>query len=374
MNGPIDVSTSYELGRRLAGSLPQSAQASPQVVLGLLSDLVGDEQELLAPLRHLVGLPGFSPLLKKASTGTGLQVRDALLQSISQTYSSAVVIALGQFLDGFLALPVGSTPPIHPKPEAKSTQQFPDPGASSNPCTSSASDPSISVQRGSKLRGFRNRLLILAVVTALATATTTAVVMRSGVLCPVGLSCSPGSSLAVLQGLDAAAKFAQSMNKATSLKAYGQALKALQDQLSLLNALAPNGSGLSADQSKRLANLQSQASLGSSRLTKEQLDQDRIQQMSIELDALGKLELGQELQARHAHAASSLGAISPTSFSYAKAKELQNRLDGIWDAATKHNFGAQGPSTAGGGSSANQRPEKPPSSEAEAVIRSEPLF
>jgi len=373
MNGPINHSKSYELGSRLAGFLTHSGQDTPQVVMGLLSDLVGDEQDLLVPLRHLVGLPGFSLLLKKAGTRTGLQGRDALLQSISQTYSSSVVIALGQFLDGFLALPEGSTPPIHLKLETKSTQQCPGLGASSNPYTSSASDPSILVQRGSKLRGFRNRFLVLSVVTALATATT-AVVLRSGVLCPVGLSCSPGSSLAVLQGLDAAAKFAQSMNKATSLKAYGQALKALQDQLSLLNALAPNGSILSADQSKHLANLQSQASLGSSRLTKEQLDQDRIQQMSIELDALGKLELGQELQARHAHAASSLGAISPTSFSYAKAKELQNRLDGIWDAATKHNFGAQGPSTAGGGSSANQRPQQPPSSGAEAAIRSEPLF
>ena len=373
MNGPIDLSTSYELGRRLAGSLPHSGQASPQVVLSLLSDLVGDEQELLAPLRHLVGLPGFSPLLKKASTGTGLQGRDALLQSISQTYSSAVVIALGQFLDGFLALPVGSTPPIHPKPEAKTRQQCPGPGAPANPYTMSASDPSILVQREAKSRGFRNRLLVIAVVTALATVST-AVALRSGVLCSVGLGCSPGSSLAVLQGLDAADKSGQLMDTAMSLKAYGQALKGLQDQLSLLNDLAPNGSGFSADQSQQLVRLQSKASQGRSRLSKEQLDKDRLQQLTIEVDALSNLELGQELQARYAHAASSLGAISPTSFSYAKAKELQNRLDGIWDAANKKNSGAHAPSREGGGSSANQQPARPPSSGAEAAIRSEPLF
>jgi hypothetical protein len=113
--------------------------------------------------------------------------------------------------------------------------------------------------------------------------------------------------------------------------------------------------------------LQSKASQGRSRLSKEQLDQDRLQQLTIEVDALSNLELGQELQARHAHAASSLGAISPTSFSYAKAKELQNRLDGIWDAANKQNSDAHAPSREGGGSSANQRPARPPSSGAEAA-------
>jgi hypothetical protein len=373
MSSPIELSKSYEIGSRLAGYLPQSGQASPQVVLGLLSDLVGDEQALLAPLRHLVGLPGFSPLLKKAGTGTGLQGRDALLQSISQTYSSSVVIALGQFLDGLLALPVGSTPPSHPKPAANSKQQPPGPSASANPYTSSPPAPSISIQQGSQTKGSTIRLLVLAVVTALATATT-ALALRSGAFCSFGLGCAPGSSLTVLQGLDAAAQAGQSMDTATSLAAYGQALKALEDQLSSLNDLTPNGSGLTPDQSQRLASLQAQASKGSSRLSKERLDQDRLQQLSIEVDALSQLEPGQELQRRHTQAASSLGAISPTSFTYPKAKELQNRLDGIWDAANKQNSGTHTPSTPGGGSSANQRPAPPPSSGTEGSMRSEPLF
>ena len=386
MSSPIDPSRSYEVGSRLAGYLPASKTAIPQVVLGLLSDLVGDEQALLAPLRHLVSLPGFSDLLKRAGTGTGLHERDALLQTIAQTYSSTVVIALGQFLDGFLALPVSSAAPSQPKPIATAPphRSAPAPSASANPYQSQTASPTTSFDQESKPRRPFIPLLVLGVVTALVTATA-AVALRNGALCSVGIACPPGSSLGVLQGVDAAAKAAQSMDTATSLAAYGQALTTLEGQLAALGVM--EGSAFTAEQSQRLARLQSLATQGRSRLAAEQLDQGRMQQLTTEVDALSHLEPGEELQSRLSQAAASLGSINPKSFSSAKAKELQTRLDGFQvDPAPQSslNSGSDGTSTPVTEPAPNQRevhpayqgdaPQPAPQTSGGSSRRSEPLF
>ena len=386
MSKASGVSNFYSLGSRLASYLPQSGQASPQVVLGLLSDLVGDEQALLAPLRHLVGLPGFNDLLRRAGTGTGLHERDALLQTIVQTYSSAVVIALGQFLDGLLALPVSSAAPSQPKPVTVAQHQKPEPGASANPYPSPSSYTQTSVEQGHKPRGAIIPLLVLSVVTGLFTATT-AVALRSGALCSFGIGCAPSSSLAVLQGLDAATKAGQEMEKAPTFAAYGQALKILEGQLLSLKALAPKGSRFTAEQTQLLARLQSLATDGHSRLATEQLDQERLQQLNTEVYALGQMEPGQELKSRLAQAASSLGAISPKSFSYARARELQSRLDGfLVDARPQpsNSSAAGGTSTPVVEPAPNQRemrsetpttaPQPAPRTSGDGSTRSEPLF
>jgi len=231
VSSPTDPSWSYEVGSRLSGHLPASGPSNPQVVLGLLSDLVADEQALLAPLRHLVGLPGFSDLLKRARTGTGLHERDALLQTIAQTYSSTVVIALGQFLDGLLALPVGSASSSQPKPPPAAQQQRSGPvhTASTNPQLSKTAYPPTTFDHDSKPRRSFISLLVLGVVTGLVTASA-AVALRSGALCSIGIACPAGSSLGVLHGVDAAAKAGQEMETATSLGAFSNALTALEGQ------------------------------------------------------------------------------------------------------------------------------------------------
>jgi len=326
VSSPIDLSRSYEVGSRLAGYLPSSRTANPQVVLGLLSDLVGDEQALLAPLRHLVSLPGFGDLLKRSGTGTGLHERDALLQSIAQTYSSRVVMALSQFLDGLLALPLDSAVPSQTKPVATALPQRPGASAQADPYPSPNAYPPTSVRQERKSRSSFFSLLALGVITALATATA-AVALRSGALCSVGIACPPGSSLGVLQGVNTAAKAAQAMETATTFETYGQALSTLEGQLAGLSLM--QGSAFTAEQTQRLTRLQSLSTEGRSRLAAEQLDQERLQQLTREVEALSHQEPGQELQSRLTQAASSLGSISPRSFSYTKAKELQTRLDAL---------------------------------------------
>jgi hypothetical protein len=363
VSSPIDPSRSYELGSRLAGYLPPTVPANPQALLGLLSDLVGDEQALLAPLRHLVGMPGFSDLLKRVGTGTGLHERDALLQTISQTYNSAVVVALSHFLDGLLALPEHLAAPSQSKLIATAQPQSSGPAASdsSNPYPSQTSYNPTAFEKDRQPRRSFISLLVLGVVTVLLTATA-AVSLRSGALCSLGIACPPGSSLGVLQGVDAAAKAAQKMETATSLAAYSQALTTLEGQLAALKVM--DSSAFTGEQIQRLARLQSLATEGRSRLAAEQLDQERIEQLTTEVDALSHLEPGQELQSRLAQAASSLGSINPRSFASAKAKELQTRLDGFQvDPApqSSDNSGIDGTSTPVTEPAPNQREVRPAS-------------
>jgi hypothetical protein len=175
------------------------------------------------------------------------------------------------------------------------------------------------------------------------------------------------------------------METATTLAAYGQALTILEGQLARLNVI--DSSAFTAEQSQRLARLQSLTTEGRSRLAAEQLDQERVQQMTTEIDALSNLEPGQELQSRLAQAASSLGSINPKSFSSAKAKELRTRLDGFQvDPAPQpsDNSSTDGTSTPVTEPAPNQREVRPasprgasqpaPQTSGGGSWRSEPLF
>ena len=145
--------------------------------------------------------------------------------------------------------------------------------------------------------------------------------------------------------------------------------------------------GVTAEQSQRLARLQSLATEGRSRLAAEQLDQERIQQLTTEVDALSHLEPSEELQSRLAQAASSLASINPKSFSSAKAKELQTRLDGFQvDPAppSSDNYGTDGTTTPVTEPAPNQSevrpayqgdaPQPAPKTSGGSSRRSEPLF
>jgi len=105
------------------------------------------------------------------------------------------------------------------------------------------------------------------------------------------------------------------------------------------------------------------------------------------VDALSKLEPGQELQSRLAQAASSLGSINPKSFASAKAKELRTRLDGFQvdpDPQPSDNSGTDGTSTPVTEPAPNQRevrpasprgaPQPAPRTSGGSSWRSEPLF
>lgn len=112
---------------------------------GMVRDLLGADQSLLAPLRHLIGNPSFLTLdPANASKAERQCTRDQLLADMADTYHPKVVERLRAFLDGYFDLaptegalfdaPViwGGDPPV---PSASSQQQPapPSPSASATP-------------------------------------------------------------------------------------------------------------------------------------------------------------------------------------------------------------------------------------------------
>jgi len=99
--------TNRSIGIRLAEFvLAQGGQLPPVAVLqGVVADLAADKHELVLPLKHLVGLPGFPAVAHKAASGLGNLERDALIQSLGDLFSPRIVGALDEVLTGFLHLP-----------------------------------------------------------------------------------------------------------------------------------------------------------------------------------------------------------------------------------------------------------------------------
>ncbi len=68
----------------------------------MISDLAVDHWDLLAPLKDLVSRQSFRALLPHMSSGGGTIQRDALIKEISRVYHPDVLIAIEEFLNGFL--------------------------------------------------------------------------------------------------------------------------------------------------------------------------------------------------------------------------------------------------------------------------------
>jgi len=99
--------TYRSIGIRLAEYvLAQGGQLPPAAVIqGVVADLAADQHELLLPLKHLIGLPGFPAVAHKAASGLGNLERDALIQSLGDLFSPRIVGVLDEVLTGFLQLP-----------------------------------------------------------------------------------------------------------------------------------------------------------------------------------------------------------------------------------------------------------------------------
>ncbi|MFM9102919.1 MAG: hypothetical protein ACKOPS_16995, partial [Cyanobium sp.] len=99
-----------ELGQRLARTLSQSSSpiSTPARLQGLVADLAADQQELLLPLKDLVSRQAFQALIPRAGSGSGAVQRDVLIQAMEATFSSQVMRAMAEVLNGFLDLPPGS--------------------------------------------------------------------------------------------------------------------------------------------------------------------------------------------------------------------------------------------------------------------------
>jgi hypothetical protein len=67
----------------------------------IAADLVGENTDLLPPLKDLVSRPSFQSLISKASCSRQTMERLALLSDMSETYTPTVMAALEELLDGF---------------------------------------------------------------------------------------------------------------------------------------------------------------------------------------------------------------------------------------------------------------------------------
>lgn len=95
--------TYRQIGEALACHLKQASSASSVSSLqGMISDLAVDHSDLLSPLKDLVSRQSFRALLPHMSSRGGAIQRDALIQEISRVYHPDVLIAIEEFLNGFL--------------------------------------------------------------------------------------------------------------------------------------------------------------------------------------------------------------------------------------------------------------------------------
>ena len=93
------------LGAQLAEFIKhRSAEQSTSAPLqAVIADLAVVHPDLIAPLKDLVSRQSFRSLIPHASSGGGVIQRDALIQEISRTYHPAVLVAIEDVLNGFLA-------------------------------------------------------------------------------------------------------------------------------------------------------------------------------------------------------------------------------------------------------------------------------
>jgi molecular chaperone DnaK len=91
----------YSLGFTLALSIKKTTKASPRILHAALKDLLGSEQELSSPLRHLVEQPGFTQLTHSELTAAQSPLCDALLRDMAEIYRPEVLALIASFLYGY---------------------------------------------------------------------------------------------------------------------------------------------------------------------------------------------------------------------------------------------------------------------------------
>ena len=340
-----------EFGRRLAIHLSRVSQPQASLIQALVSDLLAADQAFQAPVRDLVGRPAFRSLLTRIAQGGGQLERDALLQSLSPTYSPAVLARLAAVLDGLLNLPeLGSpqqTPVIerdrsvasrsmatsYPAPPLQRVSEMPE----TLPPSALGIATGLPLGIGSEDAPPRGRLMRRLALVALGgvTAGLTAgavLVLRGGVLCHLsatlpfcassavggaGQGVNPSPEQAISAGLQAARDLAT----ARDLNGFERALAQLEDSLlplasaSLPPTLLPQRDGLEAI-----------VRTARERLRQEQSDRQNLDRAREALDQAlkkGDIKAVNGLD----EAISQLQAISSGSFSEADARVLLRDLD-----------------------------------------------
>ena len=210
------------IGRELAAFVANGSgrTADSQVLPSVVADLAGSADALIAPLKDLVGRPGFAALAVRAGSRSGAIQRDALLSELKAIYSPQVVEGLTDLLNAFLDLPPtpASTPCQQPLITSEPVTE-PLPHQSITPIAVPAERPqaSASDQRTS-------RWLLVAAFAAAA-----GVFIRQPPICE-GLRLCPRQQSGVVNqaGIDQARRTAGALRRASALPEMEQGLAQLQ--------------------------------------------------------------------------------------------------------------------------------------------------
>lgn len=336
-----------QLGEQLATALAPGTQTGPAQVIAVVSDLLGADLSLLAPLKDLVSRPGFQALSSQPSANGGTRAqREALLNVLGETYQPQVVARLGAFLDGYLASPPGQACIVPPGGAASRGQTSLGSGtpAGAAPAAvtaiaetvilgdddedaaNAAADPAAGPAAGAvdtpartSWKGRKLALLLGGVVAALAL--TAGAALRSNLLCASLGLCSAASIEAAATALEEAQKAANALDEAKDLRSYEAKLNDLDRQLDLIASDA----GLSSSQRNKRKQLQQRAEKERDRLKREKAHQQTLKQVNSERESIGKLA-PQAAEERRAALLGRLASIPADSFSHTEAETLRLEL------------------------------------------------
>lgn len=364
-----------------------SGNASRQKHDGMVRDLVGADQTLLAPLRHLLGNPSlFAVDPASASVAERLGTRDQLLADLADVYQPKVVERLRAFLDGYLDLapaegqpdvPViwGDDTPVPPsspqqEPVTPRSSASPTPTASlpqpvPPPTTAPASTTALptevpphqspapatfSAAATSPQLGFTSsappapatpgdpsqgsvappapRRIPLVLGLSLLAGLCMGLAYRFPALCrPLGLCPAPTSNTSQpspsVKVLDRAQQAAGAMGQARSLSPYESALADLDMEL-----LRLSGDPLTPAQVAQRERLQGVARDGQLRLKQERKEQAVVVEAKGRIDELPSLPSERQATEK-VSIRESLGAIPARSFSYGNAQAQLKRLNAL---------------------------------------------
>ena len=322
------------IGGQLAVYLRQRGHDLPsaQTLQALASDFAAGHDDLVLPLKDLLLKPAFRQLIPKAGSGKGALERQALLQSMQNTFAPAVIDALGDVLSGFLDLPKDSTseaaipannpdsiPNTQPRLFSQENQRQSTSQTSNSP--SSHSESSAPAKRTS------GRTLAIALLGA------GTCVLGLGLIAvtPVTPLCQPlkiclgqqNNGNDIFSILESGSLAQNSLEQATDLETYQSAASRLDAALSKLNSLE-----LSPYQHFIQQKLQNVSTRARDAIAQEKLDQERLLRVQQAIESAKNLSVeGREAQLDAARR--DLEPIASSRFAASRARELRQQLDSL---------------------------------------------
>lgn len=301
-------------------------EVSAAALSSLLADLAADQVTLVPPLRDLFSRREIRSFLSQTSRAQATVFRDGLLQELHATYAPFIVEALGEVLNGLLALPseAASTPVVERRSvENRPVEQRSVERRRRRSVRSIESKRSRPEQVTSRKRVNPRGVLALCVASAVLLAAG-GIAVRQFDLCRVAGLCRVKAIDADEETGFAAAQAAElALRQASSLDDYRSALEQLEEQVLILR-----DASLSPQQQKRWKGWDETALQARRILTAETADLDRLGLADAALKRVAELD-GPARDQEVALVRQYLDAIPASSFSATRASDVRQRLDQI---------------------------------------------